>query len=355
MLELQTINFAEALRQSLDDNLAKDPSVYVMGLGVPDPKGIFGTTLGLQKKYGDHRVMDMPTSENGMTGIAIGTAIMGMKPIMTHQRVDFALLALDQIVNSAAKWHYMFNGQMQVPLVIRLIVGMGWGQGPQHSQNLHAMFAHFPGLKVVMPTSARDAKGLLNASILDPNPVMFIEHRWLYNIVDKVPTSYFIEPLGKAKILEEGSDVTVVSSSYMTIESIKAVQQLKEEKISVELIDLRTIKPLDTETILKSVKKTRRLVVADLSWKTLGLASEIITLVVEQAFHDLLAPPIRITLPDCYAPTSWALTNHYYPNSQDIIYAIKKLLGKKVDLKQMILDRQKKYLDVPDISFTGPF
>ncbi len=355
MLELQTINFAEALRQSLDDNLAKDPSVYVMGLGVPDPKGIFGTTLGLQKKYGEHRVMDMPTSENGMTGIAIGSAIMGMKPIMTHQRVDFALLALDQIVNSAAKWHYMFNGQMQVPLVIRLIVGMGWGQGPQHSQNLHAMFAHFPGLKVVMPTSARDAKGLLNASILDPNPVMFIEHRWLYNIVDKVPTSYFIEPLGKAKILEEGSDVTVVSSSYMTIEAIKAVQQLKEEKISVELIDLRTIKPLDTETILKSVKKTRRLVVADLSWKTLGLASEIITLVVEQAFHDLLAPPIRITLPDCYAPTSWALTNHYYPNSQDIIYAIKKLLGKKVDLKQMILDRQKKYLDVPDNAFTGPF
>lgn len=355
MPELQTIHFAEALRQSLDENLARDSSVYIMGLGVPDPKGIFGTTLGLQDKYGKHRVMDMPTSENGMTGIAIGSAIMGMKPIMTHQRVDFALLALDQIINSAAKWHYMFNGQMQVPLVIRLIVGMGWGQGPQHSQNLHAMFAHFPGLKVVMPTSARDAKGLLNASILDPNPVMFIEHRWLYNIVDKVPTNYFIEPLGKAKIIEEGHDVTIVASSYMTIEAIKAVKQLREEKISVELIDLRTIKPLDTETILQSVRKTKRLVVADSSWKTLGLASEIITLVIEQAFHDLLAPPIRVTLPDCYAPTSWVLTNHYYPNSQDIIYSVKKLLGKKIDLKQMIMDRQKKYLDVPDATFTGPF
>ncbi len=353
--ETQTINFAEALRQSLDFNLENDSSVYVMGLGVPDPKGIFGTTIDLQKKHGSNRVMDMPTSENGMTGIAVGSAIMGMKPVMTHQRVDFALLALDQIVNSAAKWHYMFNGAMQVPMVIRLIVGMGWGQGPQHSQNLHAMFAHFPGLKVVMPTTAYDAKGLLNSSIQDPNPVIFIEHRWLYNIVDEVPAENYLIPIGKAKVLQEGEDVTIVSSSYMTIEALKAVEELKAEGISAELIDLRTIKPLDTEAILKSVRKTGRLVVADMSWKTLGLASEIITLVVENAFDDLKSPPIRVTLPDCYAPTSWALTNHYYPTSNDIVYSVKKLLGKKVDLKQMIIDRQKNYLDVPDKSFTGPF
>ena len=353
--EIRTINFAEAIRQSLDENLKVDPSVYVMGLGVPDPKGIFGTTSQLQEKYGSSRVMDMPTSENGMTGIAVGSAIMGMKPIMTHQRIDFALLALDQIVNSAAKWHYMFDGKMQVPMVIRLIVGMGWGQGPQHSQNLHAMFAHFPGLKVVMPTCARDAKGLLNSAVLDPNPVIFIEHRWLYNLVDEVPSSHYLEPLGKAKILEEGEDVTIVSSSYMTVEALKAVRELKSQGISAELIDLRTIKPLDTETILESVKKTGKLVVADMSWKTLGLASEVITTVVEHGFGYLKAPPIRVTLPDSYTPTSWALTNHYYPNNNDITYAVKKLLGKEIDLKQMIQDRQKKYLDIPDKSFTGPF
>lgn len=351
----RTLNFAQAIHESLDQSMARDPNVYVMGLGVPDPKGIFGTTTGLQKKYGEGRVLDMPTSENGMTGIAVGTAIMGMRPVMTHQRADFAILSLDQIINSAAKWHYMFNGIMNVPLVIRLIVGMGWGQGPQHSQNLHAMLAHFPGLKVVMPTFASDAKGLLNTAIKDNNPVMFIEHRWLYNLVDHVPEDDYEIPLGVAKIVQEGSDITLVSSSYMTIEALKAVQELKKEGISVELIDLRTIKPLDLPTILKSVKKTKRLMVADMSWKTLGLASEIITAVLENGFDDLVKPPVRITLPDGYAPTSWALTNHYYPNHHDIICAAKKMLGKSVDLKQMILDRQKKYLDIPDSSFTGPF
>ncbi len=351
----RTLNFAQAIRESLDQNLARDPNVYVMGLGVPDPKGIFGTTLGLQEKYGESRVLDMPTSENGMTGVAIGTALKGFRPVMSHQRADFAILALDQILNNAAKWHYMFNGMMQVPIVIRLLVGMGWGQGPQHSQNLHAMLAHFPGLKVVMPTFASDAKGLLNTAIKDNNPVIFIEHRWLYNLVDHVPEDEYEIPFGVAKIVQEGSDITLVSSAHMTIESLKAVQELKKEGISVELIDLRTIKPFDLPTILKSVKKTKRLIVADMSWKTLGLASEIITSVVENAFGDLKQPPVRVTLPDCYAPTSWALTNHYYPDHNDIINAVKKMLGKSVDLKQMILDRQKKYLDIPDNSFTGPF
>lgn len=351
----RTINFAEAVRESIDSNLEKDPSVYLMGLGVPDPKGIFGTTLGLQEKHGEERVLDMPTSENGMTGVGVGSAIMGMRPIFTHQRIDFVLLAMDQIVNSAAKWHYMFDGVMQVPLVMRLIVGMGWGQGPQHSQNLHAMFAHFPGLKVLMPTSAYDAKGLLNAAVRDNNPVIFIEHRWLYNLIDEVPEEYYEVPIGKAKVLKEGSDVTVVSSSYMTIEALKAASALKEEGIGVDLIDLRSIKPLDIETILESVKKTGNLVVADMSWKTLSFAAEIITLVVENAFSDLKNPPVRITLPDCYTPTSSALTNHYYPNHHDVIYAVKKLLGKEVNLNQMITSRQKTLLDVPDKSFTGPF
>ncbi len=347
--------FAEAIRESLDQNLEQDPSVYIMGLGVPEAKGVFGTTEGLQEKHGVTRVMDMPTSENGMTGVTIGSALGGMKPIMVHQRVDFALLALDQIVNNAAKWNYMFNGQQNMPLVIRMIVGMGWGQGPQQSQNLHAMFAHFPGLKVVMPTSAYDAKGLLNASIKDPNPTIFIEHCWLYHLIDEVPQQSYVEPLGKAKVLQKGADVTLVSSSYMMVEAFKACKLLQKDGIEVELIDLRTIKPLDIDTIVDSVKKTGRLIVADMSWRTLGLASEIITQVVEQAFKELKHPPLRITLPDSYAPTTFALAKYYYPTANDIIYAVKRLLGKPNSLEKLILDRQTQNLDIPDKNFTGLF
>ncbi len=351
----RTLSFAQAILESLDHSLGSDPNVYLIGLGVPDPKGIFGTTLGLQEKYGDSRVMDMPASENGMTGVGIGSAIMGMKPIMTHQRGDFFLLAYDQLINSAAKWHYMFNGQMNVPIVIRLIVGRGWGQGPQHSQNLHSSFAHFPGLKVVMPTTAYDAKGLMRSSILDPNPVLFIEHRWLHNIVDYVPEESFEVPIGKAKISREGKDLTLVASGHMTVEALKAAEALKADKVDVEVIDLRTIKPLDIETILNSVKKTGHLLVADESWKTLGIASEIITLVIEKGYSSLKKAPMRITLPDCYAPTSWALTNHYYPDAQDIILGIRKLLGFSTPLSEILEKQQKTPLDVPDKSFTGPF
>ena len=173
------LKFSQAINEAVDLCMAKDPAVYIMGLGVPDPKGIFGTTLGLQQKYGSKRVMDMPASENAMTGVAIGSALVGMKPIMTHQRMDFALLAIDQIVNQAANWHYMFGEQVNVPIVIRMIIGRGWGQGPQHSQSLQAWFAHVPGLKVVMPATAYDAKGLLIAGIEYNNPIIFIEHRWL--------------------------------------------------------------------------------------------------------------------------------------------------------------------------------
>jgi pyruvate/2-oxoglutarate/acetoin dehydrogenase E1 component len=351
----RTITYTQALLEELDQSLSEDPNVYIMGLGVPDPKGIFGTTLGLQEKYGSSRVMDMPTSENGMTGMAIGSALMGMKPIITHQRVDFFLLAYDQLVNNAAKWHYMFNGQMNVPLVIRLIVGRGWGQGPQHSQNLHASFAHFPGLKVVMPTTAYDAKGLLRSSILDPNPVLFIEHRWLHSLVDYVPEESYEVPIGKAKVARVGKDLTIVASGHMTVEALKAAGELKKSQIEAEVIDLRTIKPLDIDTILNSVKKTGHLLVADESWKTLGLASEIITLVVEKGYNFLKKGPVRVTLPDCYAPTSWALTNHYYPGKEEIIGESLNLL-KHPNMIGNFLERNKKIpLDIPDKSFTGPF
>ncbi len=188
--------FNEAILEAHDQLMAVDPNVYIMGLGVPDPKGIFGTTVGLQEKYGPNRVMDMPCSENAMTGVAIGSALVGMRPIMTHQRVDFFLLALDQLVNNACKWHFMFGGQLNVPLVIRLIIGRGWGQGPQHSQTLTSFFAHLPGLKVVAPSSPYDAKGLLISAVEDNNPVVYLEHRWLHNIYGEVPSEIYRVPLG---------------------------------------------------------------------------------------------------------------------------------------------------------------
>ena len=347
------ITFAEAIRESTDQCLTKDPSVYVMGLGVPDPKGIFGTTVGLREKYGEKRVMDMPVSENGMTGVAIGSALMGMRPIMTHQRIDFMLLSLDQIINNAAKWHYMFGGQKSVPLVIRLLVGQGWGQGPQ--QSLQTIFAHIPGLKVVMPFSPYDAKGLLTASVEDDNPVIFIEHRWLHNLYGDVPKEYFSVPIGKARIARKGKDLTIVSASYMLAETLKAADCLKKDGIDIEVIDIRSLKPLDEETIIQSVMNTGHLMIVDGAWRFLSISAEIISIVVENAFKYLKKPPSRVTFPDVPTPTSWAMANNFYPRAINI-------LGKVEELLDLPIKNEKEWgisptgpLDVPDKSFTGPF
>jgi len=347
------IKYSQALNEAVDLSMAKDPSVYIMGLGVPDPKGIFGTTSGLQQKYGVNRVMDMPCAENGMTGVAIGSALVGMRPIMTHQRTDFALLALEQLVNQAANWHYMFGGKMNVPLVVRMIVGRGWGQGPQHSQSIQSWFAHIPGLKVVMPTTPYDAKGLLISSIEDNNPVIFIEHRWLYNISGTVPEEYYQVPLGKARIAKEGKDVTIASVSYMTLEAMRAAEMLATKGISAEIIDIRSLKPLDSETIVKSVKKTGRLVVADTGWLSGGISAEIIAKVTEQAFSQLKCPPGRIALPDGPTPTSQELSKYYYPRAIHIASSILKMLGHSPEnIKETETNIP---FDVPDTTFKGPF
>ncbi|WP_228546999.1 alpha-ketoacid dehydrogenase subunit beta [Candidatus Neptunochlamydia vexilliferae] len=355
----RSIKFNQAILEGTSQAMEEDPSVYLMGLGVPDPKGTFGTTLGLQEKFGPDRVMDMPTSENGMTGIAIGSAIRGMRPIMTHQRVDFFLLALDQLINNAAKWHYMFGDQMTAPIVIRLVMGRGWGQGPQHSQSLQSLFAHIPGLKVVMPSTPYDAKGLLISAVKDNNPVVYLEHRWLHNIHGPVPEESYEVPIGKAHIVQEGKDITIAATSHMVLEARKAIQALEEDGISVELIDIRTIKPLDKETILKSVRKTGRLIVADPDWKTCGFGAEVIALAAEEAFTDLKNPPARIAYPDRHSPTSWALANHYYPSHRMIemeVYKMMRLPSKAQTLLQQLLEaRTTGPLDIPDASFTGPF
>jgi len=348
------LKFSEAIREATDQAMERDQSVYIIGLGVPDPKGIFGTTLGLLEKYGAERVQDMPLSENAMTGVALGSALVGMRPIITHQRMDFALVAMEQMVNQAAKWHYMFGGKAKVPMVVRMIIGRGWGQGPQHSQSLQAWFAHIPGLKVVMPTTAHDAKGLLAAAIEDNNPVIFIEHRWLHNIADEVPEEYYTVPLGKARVMCEGSDVTIVGTSYMALESLQAAEHLREEGISAEVIDLRTIRPWDVETVLTSIRKTGRLVVTDTAGAAFGVSAEIAATVLEREFASIKSAPVRIALPDHPCPTSPALSDHYYPRAGRIALEVKKMLGHKTVAESLDASPGHR-LDVPDPSFKGPF
>ena len=276
---MRKLTYAQAINEALSIAMKESDEVITYGLGVPDPKGVFSTTLGLQEKFGPERVFDTPTSENAMTGIGIGAAINGFRPVMVHQRVDFFLLAMDQLINNAAKWNFMFGGENRVPITIRLIIGHGWGQGPTHLQNLHSIFSHIPGLKVVMPSSAYDAKGLLLESIFDNDPTIFLEHRWLHNLESDVPIDSYRVPIGDAKIVTEGSDITIVSLSYMTIEALHAVNKLESRGLSCELIDLRSSSPIDWETIKNSVSKTGRLLAIDSSSKSFSVASEIIAMI----------------------------------------------------------------------------
>ena len=303
------------------------------GLGIDDPKRIFGTTVGLKEEFGNNRVFDMPTSENAMTGVAIGAGLVGYRSVMVHQRLDFFLLAMDQLVNGAAKWHYMFGGKTFVSITIRLIVGRGWGQGPTHSQSLQAWFAHIPGLKVVMPSTAYDAKGLLLSSIFDNNPVIFIEHRWLHNQIGNVPKKEYRIPLKKAKIIKKGNDLTIVSISYMTVEALKAINFLNQFRISCELIDLRSISPIDYSTINLSVKKTGRLLVLDTGHSNVSVASEIVARISMNLFDFLKTAPKRIALPDVPTPASFGLTKNFYPGSKEIVECIIKVLNKNIPMQ----------------------
>ena len=356
----RSLNFVEAIREGLDLALEQDPSVLVIGEGVPDPKAIFTSTAGLQQKYGPQRVFDMPLAENGLTGVCIGAAISGMRPVMIHQRIDFAMLAMDQIVNNAAKWHYIFDGKARVPLVIRMIIGRGWGQGPQHSQSLQAMFASVPGLKVVMPTTAADAKGMMIAAIEDDNPVVFIEHRWLHHVTDHVAEGVYRTPIGKARVLHEGSDLTIAAFSQMSLESLLAAKALQEHmNISVDLLDMRSVRPMDVPAVINSVEKTGRLVVADTAFKTGSVAGELVSQVVEQAFGCLKKAPVRIASPDHPVPTSPFMAAEYYPGPSQIAETVIDLVGAPRDtqayqaLREALVRRNRH--DVPNRDFSGPF
>jgi pyruvate dehydrogenase E1 component beta subunit len=345
---------ADAIRLATAEAMAADSGVIVMGLGVPDPKGVFGTTTGLQDEFGVNRVFDIPCAENAVTGVAIGAALGGYRPILTHQRVDFALLSVEQIVNQAAKWRYMFGGKMHVPLVVRMIVGRGWGQGPQHSQALHSWFAHIPGLKVVLPVFPQDARDLLLLSVQDDDPVIYIEHRWLHGIKGAVKGGKPRLPLGRAAIVREGKDVTIAAFSYMVLEALEAAKRLAEEGISAEVIDMRCARPLDADTLLASVRKTGRFVAADIAGASCGLASELVSVVSRGAHASLQAAPEMVVLPDCPTPTSPALAAGFYPRAAHVLAAVRRTLGLPVD-PQLFAVPTGAELDKPDPAFTGPF
>jgi len=348
------ITFSKAINEAISESMKYNDNVICYGLGVTDPKGVFGTTSGLEEVFGPQRVFDMPTSENAMTGIAVGAALNGLIPLMTHQRLDFFLLAMDQLINSASKWHYMFGNQKSVPITIRLILGRGWGQGPTHSQNLQAWFAHMPGLKVVMPTTPEDAKGLLTASILDPNPVVFLEHRWLHNAKGNVPEGFYTKPLGKSKKVKAGKDVTIVTMSYMTIEAMHAADYLEDKGISCDVIDLLTIKPMDWESIYTSVKFTGRILVLDTGFTTGSVAGEIIARVSMKCFNALKHKPSRLAMPDIPEPTSPALTKGFYVRASDIAIEVLKMFN--IDFSNVKNDLPEPIPhDIPGEWFKGPF
>jgi len=323
---LRGITYRDAIKEALLQLMEKDRRVFVMGEGVDDAPGIFGTTKGLDKRFGKKRVIDTPVAENGMTGVAIGAALGGMRPIMVHQRMDFMPLSMDQIINHLSKWKYMFGGKVNIPLTIRSIIGRGWGSGAQHSQNLQALFMHIPGLKVIMPATPYDAKGLLIASVKDENPIIFIEHRWLYGHVGYVPEKMYSVPIGQGIVRRRGKDVTVAGTSLMVFEAIKASEILQKENIDIEVIDLRSLKPFDEELVFKSVRKTGRLVVADTGWKTCGIAAEVIATTSERLFKFLKGPTLRVSLPDAPTPASSVLEKAFYPGAKEIISAVKKVV-----------------------------
>ena len=348
------MKFSDAIRDAMFQSMALDKKVLCYGLGVPDPKHIFGTTTGLQERFGSDRVFDIPISENALTGVGIGAALGGYKPVFVHQRFDFFLLAMDQLVNGAAKWHMMFGGKMNVPLTIRLIVGRGWGQGPTHCQSLHAWFAHIPGLKVVMPSNPADAKGLLISSIFDPNPVVFIEHRWLHNMEGDVPQGDYRVLLGQANLLRSGGDISIVGSSFMVPEAIHALDFLKDYNVSADLIDLRTINPIDWEKIYTSVEKTGRLLVLDMGFENGSIAAEIIARVSSRLGDRLKAPPQRICMPDYSVPTSFSLTKECYPDAADIAQKIMAMLAIEGDASSLREAKDWPH-DIPGSWFSGPF
>lgn len=320
----RVLSYTDALHEALSIALELDPKVLVLGQGVNDPKGMFGVTTGLHKKFGIDRVFDTPLSEEGITGICTGASMNGLRPVYMHNRPDFLLLAFNQIVSHASKIHYMDNGQTRVPLVIWSAIGRGWGSGSQHSQAIQGLLLGVPGLKIVMPSTPYDAKGLMLSAIADNNPVLIFEHRWSMRSKGVVPEGAYKISLGKGIYRRKGNDLTIVGSSHILELSIKATDELKG--ITADIIDLRTIKPLDEEIILESLQKTGRILIVDTGCEMGGVCAEIGCLVAEKGFSFLKGPVRRLGLPDIPSPAGFTLEQYYYPDVKKITHLIKDMV-----------------------------
>ncbi|MDE2071486.1 MAG: alpha-ketoacid dehydrogenase subunit beta [Patescibacteria group bacterium] len=319
------IKYTEALKEAADQMLAQDPKMFIVGLGVSYKNGADGTTAGLAQKY-PGRVLDTPVSENAVTGMAVGAAINGLHPLVHHGRIEFALLAADPMFTQAAKWNYMFGGGNPVPIVLRINVGRQWGNGPQHTQSLYAMFGSVAGLKVVVPSTPKMAKGLLVAALKDKNPVVLLEPRWLFQLKENVPEEMYDVPLDKARVVKEGSDITVVSYGDGFVAVLEALELLPKD-VSVELIDMVSLSPIDHDAIARSVAKTGRLLTVDTTTPAFNVGSEVIAEVARRAVV-LKGAPQSLSCPLVPCPTSTALTAEYYPTKVDIVGTICKMLGK---------------------------
>ena len=344
---MRRLKYWQAISEATVQCMEVDPTIFIAGIGVDDHKGIFGTTRDAFLKFGHSRVFDIPNCENAMAGIAIGAAAVGKRPLVIHPRNDFMFLTMDQIFNLAAKWKYMYGAEKGVPVVFRGIVGRGWGQGATHSQSLQATFAHFPGLHVAAPASPADAKGLLISALQGSTPVVLLENRALYELEGDVPEEPTPIPFGRGRIVREGRDITVVGASLMAYEATRAADMLAEQGISAEVIDPRSMRPLDETTILDSLRKTGRLVVADTSWAAYGFAAEVAAIAVEKGFALLKAPVRRVTPPDCPAPVSKPLDKAFHPSPMTIVQACLDVLQSEASLTRRLGDVQER--------FTGPY
>lgn len=336
---MRMLKYKDAIAEATVQAMEKDDSIFITGHAVDYPSGIFGSTTAAAERFPD-RVFDCPSMENAFAGIAVGAAAMGQRPVYVYPRADFMFLSFDNLLNLACKWRYMYGGNAgHVPIVLRAIVGKGWGQGATHSQSPHAPLAHFPGLTVALPATPADAKGLLLSALTGNHPVVILEHRSLYEVEGEVAESMTPVPFGKASVVREGSDVTIVATSLMVGEALAAADGLEQSGVSVEVVDPRTIRPLDEDTILASVRKTGRLIVADTSWELCGFSSEVAALAAEKCFHALKAPVHRIALSNCPAPVSLKLEEAFYPRASVLANAVLELVGRGAE-NLSHLDRQ---------------
>jgi len=324
------LSYGEALHEALHQEMTRDAGVFVLGQGVDDLKGQYGSTLDLHKDFGADRNFDTPIAEEAMTGVAVGAALAGMRPVHVHQRMDFLMLCMNQIVNMAAKYHYMSEGQVSVPMVVRASIGRSWGQGPQHSQAPYPYFMHVPGIKVLAPTTPHDAKGGLIAAIRDNNPVIFIEHRLLFGNQGVVPEEPYELEFGKARRLRRGTDITLVGVSYTVTDCLRAASLLAEVGIEAEVIDLLSLAPLDSATVLASAKRTGHLVIADNTWTMCGAGSEILARLMEEG-GETKVKAARMGYAPTACPTTRCLEDAYYPSPVSVALKAASLLGAAAD------------------------